>query len=83
MKHRMLWTLISVLLIASVLLAACGGAATTEAPAVEPTKERCSQLRRRQPTATTSPEPTATTAPGTHRRPDGGLPGWSGDRRRA
>jgi multiple sugar transport system substrate-binding protein len=57
MKHRMLWTLISVLLISSVLLAACGGAATTEAPVVEPTQEEV------QPTATTAPEPTATTPP--------------------
>ena len=39
MKRRMLWIPLTVLVVLSMVLAACGGAATEEAPPVEPTEE--------------------------------------------
>ncbi len=39
MKRRMLWIPLTLLVVMSMVLAACGGAATEEAPPVEPTQE--------------------------------------------
>ena len=39
MKRRMLWIPLTLLILVSLVLAACGGAATEEAPPVEPTEE--------------------------------------------
>jgi len=59
MKNRSLWTIISVLLVASMFLAACGPAATaTEEPTMAP-----EATQPPEPTATTPPEPTATPEP--------------------
>ena len=47
---KSLWTVLSILLVASVLLTACGTPAATQAPATEPAateapaRERCKEL---------------------------------------
>jgi multiple sugar transport system substrate-binding protein len=51
------WTILSIILILSMLLAACG-AATTEAPVVEPAPvEEVEEVEEVEPTATMAPEP--------------------------